>query len=188
MGGDVNYQSSDKVLVQWWHYPPYVASIGSTIPPAVQPSITTNSNKHFTGVFYGVLQEILSNCHPDMNTKQGGNFESQRVPNQIAFHTHLSSPLPDSSSTVIYLPVSVRRSSDAILQTLKLREEDYQFLALVESPGSVLFYLNEGEAVGSDLLDVILQSWPMIIFILLGAGYSGIIIWLTKSKIMATHG
>ena len=44
--------------------------------------------------------------------------------------------------------------------------------------GSVHFYKKKDEAVGSDLIAVILQGWPMLILILLGAGYSGIIIWL----------
>ncbi len=47
--------------------------------------------------------------------------------------------------------------------------------------GSVHFYKKQEEAVGSDLVAVILQGWPMLIVILLGAGYSGIIIWLLVS-------
>ena len=43
------------------------------------------------------------------------------------------------------------------------------------------FYKKREEAVGSDLVAVILQGWPMLILILLGAGYSGIIIWLLVS-------
>ena len=52
------------------------------------------------------------------------------------------------------------------------------FVPLVTSPGAIHFYRQEDQPVGSDLLTVILQGWPMLILILLGASYSGIIIWL----------
>ncbi len=178
--GSVSCKNSDNVLVQWWHYPPYAISHDSAIP-GLHPCITPSSGVDFNGVFHRVVHKLLSTCHPDMKNNKKITFQSKRVRNQIEFHEHLASPLPETITTAIYLPVSVRSSSDAILRTLNLRDEDYQFLTLVESPGSVLFYLNHDEAVGSDLLNVILQSWPMLIFILLGAGYSGIIMWLLVS-------
>ena len=58
------------------------------------------------------------------------------------------------------------------------KNEDVVFVPFVEVPGAVYFYKRPEEPVASDLLTVIMQGWPMLVLILLGAGYSGIIIWL----------
>lgn len=78
---------------------------------------------------------------------------------------------------VINLPERTVFNSDGTQRHL-----EYFFIPVLESPGAVQFYRQEDEAVGSDLLTVILQGWPLLILILLGASYSGIIIWLLVSQ------
>ena len=132
----------------------------------------------FYGFFYNILMSVLKSC--DENTTY---FEDVRWTNQYdMLSSQLLAPFnPDNSA--LYLPIGVRSTIEQHIGDLQL-PDGAVFIPVLECPGSVHFYKPHDEMVGSDLVAVILQGWPMLIVIILGAGYSGIIIWLLVSDLL----
>ena len=151
------------VNIHWWPLQPY------TIP-------TSNHNQvSFHGFFFNMLMSVLKSCGQNIS-----DLEEVRWTNQ---HEMLSSQLMapfNPEDAVAYLPISIRSTIEQHIKDLQLPNGTI-FISILESPGSVHFYKPHDEMVGSDLVAVILQGWPMLIVIILGAGYSGIIIWLLVS-------
>ena len=149
----------------WCNFPPYTQK--KTEKGRFNLSIP------FEGLFNVIIQDMFEKCHVSTglnitieNTtevEEPLNLQTNFEPNKELPENRMSLLLPYSR------PVAVE---------VKMQHKEYFFLPLVLSPGAMHFYKRQADPVGSDLLTVIIQGWPMLILILLGAAYSGIIIWL----------
>ena len=142
----------------WWSFPPYTNSIPTS----------GDSQWPVGGVIGEEIPQMLNFCKVK-TTQESMHLEQVTSPN--LFDTYLSQEAQNSTLTFHY-PFS--RSLTMAL----FSDPDLYFLPLIESPGSVYFYKAGTKPVGSDLITVLVEGWPMIILILLGASYAGIIIWL----------
>ncbi|XP_070549970.1 uncharacterized protein [Ptychodera flava] len=53
------------------------------------------------------------------------------------------------------------------------------FIPVIESPGSVLVMtVNKSKQIGSDLVNIIFDGWPLLLIIIVSAGVAGIVMWL----------
>jgi hypothetical protein len=170
-----------NIRLHWWLFPPYVsyASDSDELPSNLDGVPFEN----ITGILPFVLKQVFINCNLigrnliPLASIITNHLQNPRQFEQLDFSTKsgldidVLLPFPADMDSVYILELQTHPSSD----------RQPEFVPLLECPGSVFFYKSTEKPPGSDLLTVILQGWPMLVFILLGAGYSGIIIWLLVS-------
>ena len=166
-----------NIKIVWWDNPPYLYEVAT----AGQLSDDHTWDAHLEGVYKTVLQDLLHRC----NISEGSSNDTTASISALQVNNSLDLPLVqsdyrDDNTVMIFVGVSTRPREPASL--LRGAGCTGAFLRVLETPGAVHFYKKEAEPVGSDLLTVIIQGWPLLILILLGAGYSGIIIWLLVSQ------
>ena len=193
----------DAFKVYWWQNPPYVhLEDGRAARYGVAERLNDSA---FAGLFLPILSALGQRCGRLLDTGQtrvgnplyDPNYTDKddlwgyvRLPNQLELLTQLAesdSPPPSSppaaphvGRTTLYLPFTWRNPAPTP------PEDALWVVPLVESPGAVHFLRKELEPAASDLTDVIRQAWPLVIMILLGAAYSGIIIWLLVRSFTTT--
>ena len=162
------------IRLYWWHFPPYVisASSGDTdLPEGAEPFL-----HNISGALPFILKHVFIICGLiGQNNDPIATLTTKRLSNPLQFDQVAPSP----SSLDLLLPFS--SDGDEPIPDAESFRMPFEFVPLLSSPGVVHFYRAQEQPVGSDLVTVILQGWPMLVFILLGAGYSGIIIWLLVS-------
>ena len=159
------------LFLYYWHHPPYViASDDAT----TAPQVTQIKRLPINGMFVSILSEVVTYCLND------ANVTIRRLNNQMELYRHNWTSVPPTSSNIeIFMPVWSSKGDP--LHFLSGLVTSSKFLRILDSPGSVHFYPQPNVPVGSDLYTVIIQGWPMLVLIMLGAAYSGIIIWLLVS-------
>lgn len=174
---------SDNLTIYHWNHPPFVIESGG--PDDI--TMSSVDQLPFSGMFLEILDKLVKRCY---NTSHIRAVHLRNQNDVLSLNWSRKSPLsPTASSSPaavgaleVYLPVWAHRHRDLLLQTLDIMEIPYVFVNVVESPGAIHFYRKPSVPVGSDLVTVIVQGWPMLVLILLGAAYSGIIIWLLVSS------
>ena len=168
---------AQNILLHWWHFPPYMKYTPNTAE--ISSNIAHSPLRDITGIIPFVLEQIFINCLNHTASIVTNRLQNPRAFEQLDFSTNstdldldLLMPFSADHDNVYFLE----------LQTLQSSGRPADFVPLIDCPGSVFFFKATEEVPGSDLLTVILQGWPMLVFILLGAGYSGIIIWLLVSS------
>lgn len=167
-----------NIRIVWWQYPPYIfvnESLGSG-------SQDVAWGEGLDGVFRVTLDKLFTHCGILQNSSMapGVNITLEQQENSWDFPQHQEEHRA-LSSTVVYLGVLSSPGKTPLLMKSVDPRFSMVFLEVLRTPGSVHFYKKEELPVGSDLLTVIIQGWPLLVLILLGAGYSGIIIWLLVS-------
>ncbi len=130
-----------------------------------------------------VLHEALFHCNVTDERGEpldGKVVTSQNVINPRGFESVTMDTTADDTLHIL-MPFSTNTDSQSLLDIPQMNNSDSAFLPVLECPGSIHFYYKGSDPVGSDLLHVLEQGWPMLVLILLGASYSGIIIWILVS-------
>ena len=201
-----NFKPRTMVHIHWWNLPPYVQNSASqnashqlqSSPFINDTDVGVTHDQNFTGIFPAIIQTVLSECFTlddlciaeDSALPHTCNFTFLPYPEnhcknaQSLFHRTTNQPTLDNQQLRICLPVWERVNNP--LKREPLGSPTMMFLPLIEVPGAVHFYERPAQPVASDLMTVIIQGWPMLVLILLGAGYSGIIIWLLVSEYCST--
>ena len=161
-----------QLRMHWWTHPPYTSQ-----------NLSTWGLAQITGVIPIILTEIMPLCNvSEINNQSEFVLNVQYYSAPLDFQRESHSILQPVNSTLseLYLPVAIRAGEETkpFVHPNKADPLNLVFIPVLTSPGAVHFYKMSEEPVANDLLNVILQGWPMLILIMLGAGYSGIMIWL----------
>ena len=152
----MNCVTNGNMSAFWWDFPPYVMDE------------QTGTDR---GILATMLKNILRTCCNDVAllnyTRVKGYYDFDMVLHNVT----------SGSSSFVFMPYYKHSS-----HMTRLESQNSFFLPMVESPGAIYFFKKKASAMGSDLTAVILQGWPLLLLMLLGAAFSGIIIWLLVSN------
>ncbi|ELU07101.1 hypothetical protein CAPTEDRAFT_188994 [Capitella teleta] len=149
----------------WWTNPPYFFS--------TQPG-NISWDDGLDGVFKVSLGTLFARCNRTAFLQDAHLIQTSNALTMVDVYRNMTNP----PSTLLFVGVSrhFKHHAPTLLKEALLPSS--AFIQGLQTPGAVHFYRRADQPVGSDLLTVIVQGWPLLILILLGAGYSGIIIWL----------
>ena len=134
---------------------------------------TDSKGLHIQGMFPSILEEILDYCCP------GG---AEKVKFAKLLRTPLEAEDHFLSDNVNEYDFTFPIHAPAGTQSFR----DHQFIPLVRVPSVVLLAYdgNERTTKTHAIASTILKAWPIMVFILLTATFSGIIIWFLVSNLM----
>ncbi|CAD5124490.1 DgyrCDS12770 [Dimorphilus gyrociliatus] len=151
----------DQTKITWWQIEPY--------------TIFNKSASQYPIPFQGFFQAAILRLHKECpNTFSNSTWDFRRVVNPIDFERDAASSV-SNGKVMAFLPFS---ASSTLASSIGFQDESTFFLPLIEVSTSIYFFEKRAASVGSDLMAVIVQGWPLLTLIILGAAYSGIIIWL----------
>lgn len=154
---DTKCAKGQQISVFWWSHEPYISS---TEDYHREDEIHKNG---LSGMFPVILDRVLRHCchvNTTLNYKKThdgpGSLDSILALNQFDVIIPVGTEV--QASTVRRLP----------------------FAIILESPGVAV--LIRGNLSGTQLLLSVLQGWPILVFILISASLTGVVIWLVVSE------
>ncbi|XP_031567022.1 uncharacterized protein LOC116301975 isoform X2 [Actinia tenebrosa] len=151
---DERCETGLPMSIAWHHYAPYVTMHNSVHKKKVGFTVA--------GMFPAMLTQILSSCcHPNSSVTFGKFLRSARHGEESFVENNFDITFP------LY-------GYEALSNSFR----SHAFISLVRAPRVILLvHDNQSHTQTSVLVKAIIGAWPMLIFILVTALFSGIVLW-----------
>nr|XP_006819198.1 PREDICTED: uncharacterized protein LOC102804213 [Saccoglossus kowalevskii] len=115
------------------------------------------------GVLPTVLGEMMERCYQDVYSVDYTTQVGNGIDLEIKYN---------DGNVTMALPVAF-----PYLQPCK--SNSTVFIPVIQSPGAVLVMaIDQSRQVGSDMVNIIFEGWPLLLIILISAGLAGTVMWL----------